>query len=238
MKAIQSNQWLAEAERKIQQFAYRYSHVYTKSERQYSAVFEIGCFLTLLDAYKHKKFEIFAENTIGGTYKFLTTPSGNPDNFSFIKIKKNNTIFEVRQQVRVVSYKNENIYFTPDFLVLRSSTKISSKVDPLYANGRKKFFFTESPNVVAIHECKSLEPFPELFASFLGMLVLVHDENNIPILRDVSSDHLASSLFIGGRARGFHLNMIAAYEKEFPLNILTDIHSGFNIIKNKTYINS
>lgn len=238
MKAINSAEWVKKAENLIKKFERQYSKVYARKEREYYALFEIGCFLSLIDVYKKKKFTATAKNLMDGSFRYLTTPNGDPDNFSYIEICKGNKKYQIRQQVRVVSSKDERIYFTPDILVIKGMSKILDKKDELYASGRRKFFYVKSSKVVAAHECKSLEPFPELFASFIGMLTLAHDWNIRQVKTDKSHEHLAPSLFVGGRARGIHLKMIEGYEERYPINIITNIHSGFDKMKDRNFIES
>lgn len=236
MKAINSDEWVKSAESLIKRFERQYSKIYVRKEREYYALFEIGCFLSLVDVYKKKKFTISAKNLTDGVFRYLTTPNGDPANFSYIEISKGNKKYQIRQQVRVASAKDERIYFTPDILVIKGEAKISGKKDKLYASGRRTFFYVKSNKVVAAHECKSLEPFPELFASFIGMFMLAHDWHTGNIKTDKKHAHLAPSLFVGGRARGFHLKMIEGYEEGYPINIITNIHSGFDKMKERHYI--
>lgn len=236
MKAINSDEWVKKATALIQRFERKYSNTYIRKEREYYALFEIGCFLSLVDVYKKKKFTITAKNLINGSFRYLTTPNGDPANFSYIEICKENKKYQIRQQVRVASSKDERIYFTPDILIIKGGAKILEKKDKLYASGRRKFFYVKSSKVVAAHECKSLEPFPELFASFIGMFMLAHDWNTGNIKTSKKHTHFAPSLFVGGRARGFHLKMIEGYEEGYPINIITNIHSGFDKMKDRNYI--
>lgn len=236
MKIINNDEWTKRASTLIQQFERRYSKAYVRKEREYYALFEIGCFLSLINLYKKKKFTIVAKDLIDGVFRYLTTPNGDPANFSFIEINKGNKKYQIRQQVRVASSKDEMIYFTPDILVIKGETKILGKRNELYANGKRKFFYVKSSKVVAAHECKSLEPFPELFASFIGMFILAHDWNIGGTKTDKNFTHLAPSLFVGGKARGFHLKMIEGYEEGYSINIITNIHSGFDKMKDRKYI--
>ena len=234
-----SSNWIKQAEILIKKFEKDHSKTYIRKEREYYALFEIGCFLKLIQAYKNKKFTIKAIHSSGSgdVFRYLTTPNGNPDNFSYIKLSKENEIFYIRQQVRIVQSKNERIYFTPDITVMHGNTKIKKKNNEQYANNKRAFFYIKSNDVVAAHECKSLEPFPELFASFLGMFILAHDWATLQKINpNKNNPHLAPTLFIGGQARGLHFDMIKAYQEEYPLNIITNIYSGFEKIMAGNFI--
>jgi hypothetical protein len=164
-----------------------------------------------------------------GSYRYLTSPAGNPDNFSFMMMTKGDEIIEIRQQVRIVSHVGENVAFTPDIVVLPSSTVIKKKIDLDYAGGKRHFFHVNSNNVIAAHECKSLMPFPELLVSFLGTLIAAHawlETANFKSLIHKRGDHLAPCLFVGGTARALHLKMIKGLKDAYPLNIVVGMHSG------------
>lgn len=81
--------------------------------------------------------------------------------------------------------------------------------------------------MVAAHECKSMNPFPELMVSFIGMLVTAHKwyPNGKPVVRP-EKGHLAPTLFVGGSARAFYNKMIAAMQSAYNLNIVVGMHAG------------
>lgn len=227
MKTI--DPWVSAIEQKIKTFAKTHSINYRKSEREISASFEIGCFHALTEFYE-KNFEVYPENlTPNNEYRYLTTPSGNPVNFSFIRLKRGNEEFELRQQVRIRSHLNSDIAFTPDMLVIHAGLEINSSRDADYAGGKRSFFCVDSNNVIAAHECKSMNPFPELLISFIGMLVAGHAWlNSSNDMSKVSDDgiHLAPSLFIGGSPRALHSRMVHALETCYPINIILGLHVG------------
>ena len=104
---------------------------------------------------------------------------------------------------------------------------ISGVKSASFANGKRTLFSVKSEVVVAAHECKSMNPFPELMVSFIGMLVTAHKWH--PGGTGIKSDqkgHLAPTLFVGGTARALHLNMIKAMQTAYNLNIVVGMHSG------------
>jgi hypothetical protein len=215
----------------IRKFASDYSIVYAKKDRELSAHFEIGCFLSLIQFYERLNFvgSVMNPDQGNGSYNYLTSPTGNPDNFSFMKMTKKKEIIEIRQQVRIVSHVGENIAFTPDIVVLPADTEIRKKKDSDYAGGKRHLFHVNSKNVIAAHECKSLLPFPELLVSFLGTLIAAHawlEDINYDKIIDVHGNHLAPCLFVGGTARALHLKMIKGLKDAYPLNIVVGMHSG------------
>lgn len=220
--------WLAEVERQVEAFADRHHFTYRKSKRELAASFEIGCFLALTSFYeRHAAVQL--RQLEDGRYRYLTSPQGHPDNFSFVALEIGGEDFELRQQVRVRSHLHPDIAFTPDIVVIRGPARIESTFDPGYAYGKQRFAFVNSMDVVAAHECKSLQPFPELFVSFIGMITAAHEwlgsEGRV-VAEKGKGDHFASTLFVGGSARALHNRMANALHEVYPVNIVLGMHKG------------
>lgn len=125
------------------------------------------------------------------------------------------------------SHVAEDIRFTPDIIVLVKGAQIDSATSADFTGGKRKLFSVKSTAVVAAHECKSMNPFPELMVSFIGMLVTAHswypDGTTVQLAK---KGHLAPTLFVGGTARSLHLKMIDAMESSYRLNIVVGMHTG------------
>lgn len=237
---MNDDQWIESIERKIKDFASNHGATYSKSERVVSAAFEIGCFHSLVEFYAETT-TVTAENLIDGKFRYLTTPNGNPRNFSFIKITHGKKEYQIRQQVRIRSAINPNIAFTPDIAVFEKEGNVKSRYDEDYANGKRSFFYVDAKDMISIHECKCMNPFPELMVSFLGMVysaftwATVKDFDG---MIDKESLHLAPSLFVGGSARGLHLKMVTGIKESFPVNIILGMHYGtWNLAKDDADLN-
>ncbi len=222
--------WLESVETMVERFSKKHSHTYTKKKRELSASFEIGCFHTLLGYYRKKGFILSVNNlTKDNEFRYLTTPSGNPANFSYVVVRVGSVEYEIRQQLKIYSHLDDQIAFSPDLAVVKRNTTIEEKKDPDYANGKRPFYRVSNCDVIAAHECKSLPPFPELMVSFIGMYITAHTWHSIN--SDICHDnetglHLAPTLFVGGHAKGLHLKMIRAIENTYPINIVVGLHSG------------
>lgn len=230
--------WLERAEDEIKRFANRYKSAYAKRQRIVSASFEIGCFLAVVSFYE-RVGAVTLENLLpSGEFRYLTSPSGNPHNFSFVRVRIKDTSYEIRQQVRVRSHVDPDIAFTPDLLVVRANAEFEASHDSDYASGRRRFFAVSSKDVIAAHECKSLPPFPELLVSFIGTFVTAHDwvDTDPPrYRRSPRGPHLAPSLFVGGTARALHERMVSALERSYPMNIILGVHSaGWARLRSRT----
>ena len=232
MSATQDQKWLSSVQAEIKKFSRLFGIVYRSTKRERSASFEIGCFHMLLNNYSGIMDLVPNNLTKENEFRYLTTPSGNPSNFSWVQAisRADNQIYQIRQQVRIQSHWGKDIAFCPDLIVLKPDSEITDLKDPDYANGKRSFYTIDSSQVIAAHECKSLSPFPELLVSFIGMFEAAHawfgvGEN----MRDMNythddGEHLAPCLFVGGDARPIQRRMIEALEKAFPINIVTGLH--------------
>jgi len=240
IKTPRNDTWISDIEGKMEEFAREYSVAYARKKREQSAIFEIGCFLALLDDYHNQRFSITIENLDSdGSFKYLTSPTGNPDNFSYITVEKGKQKFDLRQQIRIRSHLHSDVTFTPDIVVFEHGATVEQKIDPDYAGGKRGMFALAAKNVIAIHECKSLPGFPELYVSFLGMLLTAHSSFQASAgLSQSSVGHLASTLFVGGESSALHIRMILALQSIYPLNIITGLHKGgWTLTKRKKPLN-
>lgn len=220
--------WLKSVELAAKNFAGKYKTLLQWSDRQLSAAFEIGCFHALLGFYEGQSYTLEAINLQDGHYKYLTTPAGNPKNFSYVKATGKDGAFEIRQQVRVESHLDAAIAFTPDLVVVKEGAEIRDSKVAEYAGGKRSFFRVRSGDVIAAHECKSTNPFPELLIAFVGMFMAAHEwhPSGDWVSHGTAGGHLSPTLFVGGNASGLHLKMISAMQKIFRLNIVCGLHVG------------
>ena len=228
--------WIGKAVKNAKRFADAYRLQYVLPDRQLSALFEIACFHALVDFYADV-LEVVPQNLNGTSFRYLTSPSGNPANFSYVDVVSPDETFQIRQQVRIRSHVHDDITFTPDIVVLRQHAVVTAITDALYAGGKRRFLFVSARDVVAAHECKSLNPFPELMVSFLGMYFAAHPwiEQASDIRQDENGPHLAPTLFVGGTARGIHMKMIPALSQAYGINVITGMHRGsWNLFESKT----
>lgn len=227
--ATTPDDWLADVERRAQAFASAHKLTYSISKREQSATFEIGCFLTIVDDYARQGVAAAPQNLTGSNeFRYLTSPSGNPQNFSWLRILSGPREMALRQQVRIRSHLHPEVTFTPDFVLLERDAPIEQRLDPDYAAGRRGLYAVDSRNVVAAFECKSLTGFPELFVSFLGMLWAAHAWATTGARTAVPSDfgHVAPTLFVGGVPSNLHRRIVTGLEQALPLNIVTGLHRG------------
>lgn len=227
--------WLSQLDLLIDAFAADHAVVLENvTSRSVAASFEIGCLLLLEHYYRDKGYTVVPQNLINGHYRCLTSPSGNPSNFSFLLCTRKGRQVEIRQQIRVQSTIDTDIAFTPDLAVVRVGSAGKARFADEFARGKRRIFFVEAPDVIAAHECKCLVAFPELMVSFIGMLHCGHAwlEDLPTLVSDVGDDHLLPTLFIGGGATPWHRKMADAMQRKFPLNIALGVY-GQNFRSNR-----
>ena len=225
-----NDDWVKDVERQIADFASQFGTTYSVTERQQSAAFEIGCLLRVIDDYQEQNAIISVQN-LGedGGFRYLTSPSGKPANFSWLRVQAGPHALDLRQQVRVRSHFHPDVTFTPDFVLLDADAPIEQRRDPDFAGGKRGLFAVDSAAVVSAFECKSLPGFPELFISFVGMLMAAHnwvDDNARGAIDTYPTGHLAPTLFVGGVPSNLHKRMVAGLEQALPMNIVTGLHRG------------
>ena len=223
--------WLRRVETKVRGFCADYSVTFAVGSRERAASFEIGCLHMLVKNYEDALFGSVSVQNLNkdNEFRYLTSPSGNPENFSWFKFTIKDEAFEIRQQVRIKSHWHADVAFCPDIVVLRPNTKIEDPKYPEYAGGKRRFFHVLSNQVVSAHECKSLPPFPELLVSFIGMFGAAHEWYNPRLDTDYLSEdgiHPAPCLYVGGDTMGMQQRMAKGLETTFPVNIVSGLHFG------------
>lgn len=225
-----SDSWLMEVEQRVKGFCKEFSTTYAVKKRERSAAFEIGCLHMLVKNYEEASGTLTVENLNNeNEFRYLTTPSGNPANFSWFKFSIDEDEFQIRQQVRVKSHWHEDVAFCPDIVVLKTDAEIAEPKLEEYAGGKRRFFHVMSSEVVTAHECKSLPPFPELLVSFIGMFGAAHrwyDPKNNGEYLEEEGVHPAPCLFIGGNTNGIQRKMAKGLEETFPINVVSGLHWG------------
>lgn len=223
------DRWVAAVEARSAEFVERFGKVCSISDKALSGIFEVGCFLTIVGDYERQGLVVEARNLVEDGFRYLTTPNGNPANFSHLKLVGEGASWEIRQQVRVCSHWHDDVNFTPDIVVVDEDAEIRTEKDQDYAAGKRRFFRVNASSVVAAHECKSMTGFPELYVSFVGMFLMGHAWYGDPVSKSVarqSRGHLAPSLFVGSEASNLHRRMMTALESQFPINLLSGLYRG------------
>lgn len=123
--------WIKDIELDVEKFATEHRVVLGTFSKLPSALFEIGALHLIARFYAGRRgTKVTPENLQEDGYKYLTTPSGNPKNFSYIKVQHAGGNFEIRQQVRVRNWHSPEIMFTPDMVVIPEGAEIGDVRTP------------------------------------------------------------------------------------------------------------
>lgn len=221
--------WVSNVEASSEAFTKRFGRTFALTDKNLAGIFEIGCFLAVISDYERQGLTAAPLNLSNDCFRYLTAPTGNPANFSYVRLDGFGGAWEIRQQVRICSHLHEDVNFTPDIVVIAEGAEIRGGLDEDYASGKKRFFRVNASAVVAAHECKSMTGYPELYVSFVGMFLIAHAWFGEPGAPDVSKGeqgHLAPSLFVGSEVSNLHRRMVVALEGQFPINLITGLHRG------------
>ncbi len=191
--------------------------------------FEMACFNHLIKYYENRGFKISLENLVNGKFCYKLSPSGYPENFSYIKVSKERNYkkqqkkiieYEVRHNLSIQSSYENDIYVVPDISIIKCNSIEEDCSKSLYST--KKFFFTRNSSLLTIGEAKMMVPFPELMFGFIGVYLELFKGKKRKVIDN--SYHLAPCLFISGKCNP-HTERIRNYlEGRYKLNIITDLY--------------
>jgi len=163
-----SNQHINQMLNIIQQFLDKYRNTINVigtlgriRSRPQSAVYECYSLSELTLQLKGAGWKVIVQNIQNGEFRFKTSPSGDPNNFSFIVIDRNDVVLEVRQQVKI--FGRWGIY-TPDICIT-------------YPNALVFRNSLDDESLENFIECKHMEPYPMSCAFFVGVLYVLNRWN-------------------------------------------------------------
>lgn len=194
-----SNQHVRGMLNKIQRFLDRYRRLINVigtlgriGSRPQSAIYECYSLSELALQLERAGWSVNLDNIQNGEFRFKTTPSGNPNNFSYIVIDKNGYTFEVRQQLRINGRWGN---YTPDICVISPNTAL----DPRNS--------IEDRYLENFIECKHMVPYPMSCASFVGILYVLNrwNRNNRK-----NNRRFPAMVFYSNSGQSFNVNNIIA----------------------------
>ncbi len=120
-----------------------------------------------------------------GSFKYKTSTNGYLENFSMFEIEKNGKIFWIVHNLKCESKDYGNSYITADICVINKNSHKRKKID------RQPIDYVPNSDLMTFFECKFMNPFPELIASFIGLVKVL-----TPELLNITSgkSHIAPSL--------------------------------------------
>ena len=208
------------------------SAIYNNSSR-ISDFFEMACYNNIVRFYEHKGYNVKIKNLVSNKFRYKCSTSGNPSNFSYFEISKNNFVYEIRHNINIQSYHQEDIFTTPDISIIKGNS-IESSTD--FYNTKKIYYFIKNKSVISVNEVKNFNPFPELMFNFIGTINELKP-NILRIPKYSGNNHLASSLFISGKANRHAERIIKNLQSRYHINVLSDLFNLSGVKFNKGRIN-
>ncbi len=197
------------------------SSIYNNAKRL-SDFFEMACYNNIVRFYENNGFQIKIKNLIRNRFRYKCTTAGNPANYSYFEATKSCFSFEIRHNINIKSYHNNNTYTTPDICILKSH---SIKVDNEFYDTTRKYYYAENRALISFCEVKNFNPFPELLFNFIGVV----NELKPVLLRQpkyYGKNHIATSLMMSGKANKHANRIIDNLHSRYHLNLISDL---FNI---------
>ncbi|MCL1670517.1 hypothetical protein [Elizabethkingia ursingii] len=213
-----------EFEKEIIEFANKNRLEIVEHSKKISDYFEISTFNNLVKYYKIKGYTVNPANLINGKYRYKCSPAGIQSNFSYFLIKKRirnvDYEFEIHHNLAVQSSHCEDIFTTPDIVVINKS---SIKYSEEYYSTKRTFSYVENNNMKTFCEVKNFNPFPELLFNFIGVLNELRKEYLEGNLQNDSPVQIAPCLIISGKGSKPTNLIKERLETRYNVNIIYDV---------------
>ena len=210
----------------IDSFLAQYGAVFAQEAKRTSAFFELAAYNDIVKFYETADYTVSPENlkgTGGKQFVYALSPSAKPENCSYFLAKKvyksgKTYSFEIRHNVRIQSFHDEEIFVSPDYAVIEKGSIVSIKKVDFY-NGKVDYFFVAADKVKTFAETKHYAPGPELVLNFVGLVNELMPKlmaNNFPTKPPM---HVGPSLFVSGIGNP-HLQKIRdSLGKRYTINV-------------------
>jgi len=114
------------------------------------------CMCIIINAFKKRGYTVKPQNHSNG-FIFKLFPQGDPDNYSYFIIEKDEKQYEVRLNIYVRNARYKSLRLNLDVVVINSGSISSNEVD-------------SEKDLITFAECKNMRGFPELVATIEGMV--------------------------------------------------------------------
>ncbi len=210
-----------EFERELTSFANKFRTTIAEHSTRINSYFEMSCFNMIVHYYELQGFIASVENIIAGRFKFKCSPTGLLENFSYMRVTKDEKCYRIYHNASVQSAHDDDVYTTPDIVV---SEDIEPTITTDYYKTKKRFSFFPNNRIITFCEAKHLVPFPELMLSFIGtvnelkpMCLSLEKQYN------ESEMHIAPSLMMSGSQSKPTDRIANSLQKRYFVNMLSDL---------------
>lgn len=190
----------------IEAYLSRYGARIASHNPRISAYFEMVTYHYIGEYYLNRGWaveprDLYTDDRGRELFKHKCGPMGFPENFSYMEATRSDARrehrVELRQNVRIASAYSQQVLYTPDVAVIEPES-IERTRRPEYYQGHRLLRFVRNQGLITFAEAKHMVPFPELCATFIGMLHELRPE----CLADARTRgvHIAPSLLVSGVA--------------------------------------
>lgn len=209
---------IEEFEKELKSFTNKYKTALSEHSHRISNYFEMSCYNMIVRYYEHRGYKAKVENEQAGRFRFKCSPSGLLENFSFMKLTKNNVTYHLYHNASVQSAYDKEVFTTPD-IVVATDVKPSISID--YYKTKKRFSYIPNTEFITFCEAKHHTPFPELIINFIGTVNELKP-SCLQGLNEVenSSEHIAPSLMMSGSFSKPTVKVARSLERRYFVNML------------------
>lgn len=178
-----------------------------------SDFFEMKIYNDVVRAYEQlgyicKPMQLFN----GNQFKYKLSPSGYIKNFSYFEIEKNDQKFWIVHNLKCESASYKDSYITADICVIDESSNQSKAID------NKQVDFVPNLHLMTFFECKYMSPFPELIASFVGLVTVLKPD--CLSIKKRTNQHIAPTLVCANSGSKNSYRFANVVQSKHDINIL------------------
>lgn len=217
---------IRELTRDVEMYLRKNRSAISNNSKRISDFFEMACYNNVVRFYENNGYEVTIKNLLKNKFKYKCTTAGNPENYSFFEVKitigKMDYYYEIRHNINIQSYHNEDTYTTPDICIIKPEKVL---VDDKFYDSKMKYYYVENTSLISFCEVKNFNPFPELLFNFIGVV----NELRPNLLRKTKNNgvrHISTSLMVSGKSNKHAERIIENLQSRYHINILSDL---FNI---------
>jgi len=141
------------------------------------------CMCIVAEAFKVRGYKVTPQNCQQG-FIFKLFPAGDPDNYSYFTVKKENEEYEIRLNIYAQNLRFNSLRLNVDIAVVRTGSINDGIVN-------------SEADLLTFAECKNLRGFPELVATIEGMAYELQRKR----LYNPNYYRIPSCLLLSGSAR-------------------------------------
>ena len=211
----------AEFENELTSFANKFKTIIAEHSTRINSYFEMSCFNMIVRYYELQGYTASVENLITGRFKFKCSPTGLLENFSYMRVTKDEKCYRIYHNASVQSAHDNEVYTTPDIVV---SEDIEPTLTTDYYRTKKRFSYFPNNTMITFCEAKHLVPFPELMLSFIGTVnELKPSCLNLEKQKTDLEMHIAPTLMMSGCLSKPTERIAKSLQRRYYVNVLGDL---------------